>query len=58
MELENIILSKVNQVQKVKGHMFSLMCGIDTQYKYKQYYEKQVTPREGHIQERDSKRRS
>jgi hypothetical protein len=28
MELENITLSEVNQVQKVKDHMFSLMCGI------------------------------
>jgi hypothetical protein len=27
MELENIILSEVNQVQRVKGHMFSLICG-------------------------------
>jgi hypothetical protein len=39
MELENVILSKVNQVQKVKGHIFSLICGIQTQCKYKQYYE-------------------
>jgi hypothetical protein len=28
MELENIILSEVSQVQKAKGHMFSLICGI------------------------------
>jgi hypothetical protein len=28
MGLENIILSEVNQVQKVKSHMFSLICGI------------------------------
>jgi hypothetical protein len=28
MELENIILSEVSQVQKTKGHMFSLICGI------------------------------
>jgi hypothetical protein len=27
-ELENIILSEVSQVQKAKGSMFSLMCGI------------------------------
>jgi hypothetical protein len=26
MELENIILSKVNQSQKTKNHMFSLKC--------------------------------
>jgi hypothetical protein len=30
MELENIILSEVSQVQKTKGHMFSLACGIQT----------------------------
>jgi hypothetical protein len=28
MELENIILSEVSQVQKAKGHMFSLLCGM------------------------------
>jgi hypothetical protein len=28
MELENIILSKVSQVQKAKNHMFSLVCGL------------------------------
>jgi hypothetical protein len=28
MELENIILSEVSQVQKAKGRMFSLICGI------------------------------
>jgi hypothetical protein len=28
MELENIILSEVSQVQKFKGCMFSLICGI------------------------------
>jgi hypothetical protein len=28
MDLENIILSEVSQVQKAKGHMFSLICGI------------------------------
>jgi hypothetical protein len=26
MELENIILSKVSQAQKVKNHMFSFQC--------------------------------
>jgi hypothetical protein len=30
MELENILLSEVSQVQKAKGHMFSLIHGIDT----------------------------
>jgi hypothetical protein len=28
MELENIILSEVSHVQKVKGRMFSLICAI------------------------------
>jgi hypothetical protein len=28
MELENTILSEVSQVQKAKGHMFSLICGL------------------------------
>jgi hypothetical protein len=27
-ELENIILNEISQVQKAKGHMFSLICGI------------------------------
>jgi hypothetical protein len=27
-ELENIIFNEVIQVQKTKGHMFSLTCGI------------------------------
>jgi hypothetical protein len=33
MELENIILSKVSQAQKAKNHMFSLICGLQTQNK-------------------------
>jgi hypothetical protein len=28
MELENVILSKVSQVQKTNNHMFSLICGL------------------------------
>jgi hypothetical protein len=28
IELESIILSEVSQVQKAKGHMFFLICGI------------------------------
>jgi hypothetical protein len=28
MELENIILSKVSQAQKIKNRMFSLICGF------------------------------
>jgi hypothetical protein len=27
IELETIVVSEVNKVQKDKGHMFSLMCG-------------------------------
>jgi hypothetical protein len=34
MELEYIILSEVSQVQKTKGCMFSLIYGMQTQYKY------------------------
>jgi hypothetical protein len=34
MELENIILSEVSHVQKAKSHMFSLLCEIQTSYKY------------------------
>jgi hypothetical protein len=46
IELENIILSEVRQGQKARGCVFSLICGIQTQYKYKQYHGKQVTLRE------------
>jgi hypothetical protein len=28
MELEKIILGDISQVQKAKGHMFSLICAI------------------------------
>jgi hypothetical protein len=30
MELENTTLSEVSQVQEIKGHIFSLICGIQT----------------------------
>jgi hypothetical protein len=30
MEVGNIILSKVSKSQKVKGHMFSFICGGQT----------------------------
>jgi hypothetical protein len=33
LELENIILSEVSQAQKAKNHMFSLICGLQTQNK-------------------------
>jgi hypothetical protein len=41
-ELENIILSEVSQVQKDKGHMFSFIHRMYTQYKYKQFYKKKT----------------
>jgi hypothetical protein len=31
MELEDIMLSEVSQAQKDKGHVFSLICGRQTQ---------------------------
>jgi hypothetical protein len=40
VQLEYIILSKVNQALKEKDHRFSLICGRKTKYKYKQYCEK------------------
>jgi hypothetical protein len=49
VELEHIILSEVSQVQNTKGHMFSLVCGIKAQYKYKRYYET------GHAKRRSQK---
>jgi hypothetical protein len=51
MELENIILSEVNQVQNAKSHIFSHMWNID-QIQTQQHYEKQVILKGGHIQER------
>jgi hypothetical protein len=57
IELENIILSEVSQVQKAKDLMFSLIYEIQTQYKDKQYYEKQVTLRGGHLGKKEGKRR-
>jgi hypothetical protein len=48
MELKNIILTEVSHIQKAKSCTFSLICGIQTQYKYKKYYEKQVTQKGGH----------
>jgi hypothetical protein len=50
MQLEDIMLIEVIKAQKDKGHMFSLICRKQTQYKYKQYYEKQVTLRGGNYQ--------
>jgi hypothetical protein len=46
MGLESIILSEASKVQKSKGHTLPLICGIQTQYEYKQCYEKQVTLRD------------
>jgi hypothetical protein len=48
MQLEDTILSEVSQTQKDKGHMLSPICGRQTQYKCKQYYEKWVMVRGGH----------
>jgi hypothetical protein len=39
MELKNI-LNEVRQIQKAKGHMFPLIYGMQSQYNYKQSYEK------------------
>jgi hypothetical protein len=38
LELENITFSETHQIQKAKVLMFSLISGIQAQYKYKQYY--------------------
>jgi hypothetical protein len=48
IQLENIVLSEVSQAQKDKGCMFFLISGKQTQYKYKQNYEKWVRLRGGH----------
>jgi hypothetical protein len=37
MGLENIV-SEVRQIQKVKAHMFSVICRIEAQYKYSIIY--------------------
>jgi hypothetical protein len=34
----DITLSKASQGQKAKGHMISLICGTQSQYKHKQCY--------------------
>jgi hypothetical protein len=47
MELENIILSEFSQIQKAKSSVFSLICGIQAQYKYSN----NMKNRGGHIQE-------
>jgi hypothetical protein len=33
------VLPEVNQAQKIKGHMFSLICRRSTEWKYKKYYD-------------------
>jgi hypothetical protein len=48
MQLEDIMLNEASQAQKDKECMFSFIYGRQTQYKFKQYYEKQVTQRGGH----------
>jgi hypothetical protein len=57
MEQGNIILSEFIQVQKIRRHIFLLIFLIETQYKHRQYYEKQVTLRGSHIKEGEGKRR-
>jgi hypothetical protein len=47
MELKKIILTEASPIQKANSRTFSLICGIQTQYKYKRY-EKQVTLKGGH----------
>jgi hypothetical protein len=47
-KLQIIIVSEISQIQKSKGCMFSLICGKQNECKHQQYYEKQVTLREGH----------
>jgi hypothetical protein len=56
VELENIILSEDRQVQKGKGHMISLTCGRQTQYKCKHYhytykYIQNMLPKVGQLEE-------
>jgi hypothetical protein len=48
MKLEGIMLSEVSQAQQDKGHIFSLICGRWSKYKYKQYYEKQAMLKGSH----------
>jgi hypothetical protein len=57
MELESITLSEVSQVQKAKGCVFPLICGTQTQHKYKQHYEMQLMLKGGHIRARKGKKR-
>jgi hypothetical protein len=48
MQLEDFMLSEVSQAQKDKKDcIVSLIFGRQTQYTYKQYYEKQITLRGG-----------
>jgi hypothetical protein len=54
MALENIMLSEVGQVQRAKSHIFYHMWYIDLK-QIQQYYEKQVTLRESHIQRKKNK---
>jgi hypothetical protein len=48
VELEDIILSEVSQLQKAKIQVFSHVWIVDLM-KMQQYYEKQFTPRGGHM---------
>jgi hypothetical protein len=55
MKLENIILSEISQVQKVKNHIFSHLWNTDL-IQTQQYCENQVMLMGGHIQEEGVKR--
>jgi hypothetical protein len=57
MELENIILSKVSQAQRAKNCMFFCHMWTSDLTQIQQYYERQVTLRGSHIQDREGKRR-
>jgi hypothetical protein len=52
MEVENIILSKVSQAQKARNHMFSLICGLQTQNKCSNLLEMGHTPSGEHSREK------
>jgi hypothetical protein len=38
--VNNVAINIGTQMLFAKGHMFLIICGIYSQYKYKQYYEK------------------
>ena len=44
MELEGIILSEANQIEKDKYHIVLLICGILKNYKNQLIYETEIEP--------------